>query len=153
MERRGRLVLPAAGSTPAALDVEPQPKRRRAVRAGLIVAAALVLMPVVFVVPPHFLWPLVALVAGLYFARKVWVGEYVVRSFEGACPRCGEALTLEPGTRIRSRERIECYGCHREPELVVAGDADGSGADATPNAASANAASSGPGSSDPAGAS
>ncbi len=120
MERRaGRLVLPAAGTAPAALEVEPQPKRRRTVRAALILAVSIALMPVVFVVPPHFLWPLVALVAGLYFARKVWVGEYVVLSFEGTCPRCGEPLEVEPGTRLRGRERIECFGCHREPELVV----------------------------------
>lgn len=117
--RPAHLTLPASPSAAAALVVEPRPKGKRTARAVAMVAATLVLTPVAFLVPPHFLWPLVVLALGFYFARREWVGEYVVASFEGACPRCGGALTLEPGTRIRGRQRVECYGCHREPELVV----------------------------------
>ena len=117
--RQALLRLPASGSAPASVEVEPQPRRRRRLRAAVILATAVVLMPPVFFVPPHFLWPLVVLGAGIYLARRAWSGEYIVRSFDGACPRCGEPLAVEVGTRIRGRQRVECYSCHREPELVL----------------------------------
>lgn len=151
--RRARLTLPASPSATASIVLEPRPKGKRTTRAVLILAATLVLTPVVFLVPPHFLWPLVVLALGLYFARREWVGEYVVASFEGACPRCGEALTLEPGARIRGRQRLECYGCHREPELVVGGEppAVGSGDDgsATGGSSEAGSGAGGPDAGDP----
>lgn len=118
--RRARLVLPASGAAPAVLEVEPQPRARRAARAAAIVVGTVALAPATFLVPPHFLWPLVVLAVGFFFARRHWIGEYVVRSFEGACPRCGEALTVDAGARVRARQPLECYGCHREPELVLA---------------------------------
>ena len=117
--RRARLVLPAAGSTGARLTVEPRSRGTRTTRAAVILATTLVLAPVAFLVPPHFLWPLVVLAAGAYLAYRAWTGEYIVHAFEGACPRCGEPLAIEPGTRVRGRQRVECYGCHREPELVL----------------------------------
>ena len=125
--RRARLVLPAAGSTEARLTVEPRSKGTRTTRAAMILMMTLVLAPVTFLVPPHFLWPLVVLAAGAYFAHREWTGEYIVHAFEGACPRCGEPLEIEPGTRVRGRQGVECYGCHREPELVL-DEATGDGA-------------------------
>jgi hypothetical protein len=86
--------------------------------------AAVVVSPLVIVVPPHIIWPLIALGVGIYFARRTWKGEYVVTSFEGKCPRCGEPLELETGTRIQGRELLECFNCHREPELVVEDDTE-----------------------------
>ena len=117
--RRARLVLPAAGSTEARLAVEPRPRSMRSTRAAVILAMTLVLAPVAFLVPPHFLWPFVVLAVGAYFAYREWTGEYIVHDFDGACPRCGEPLEIDPGTRVRGRQRVECYGCHREPELVL----------------------------------
>lgn len=125
--RRARLVLPAAGSTEARLTVEPRPKGTRTTRAALILVMTLFLAPVTVLVPPHFLWPLVVLAAGAYFAYREWTGEYIVHGFEGACPRCGEPVEIEPGTRVRGRQRVECYGCHREPELLI-DEATGDGA-------------------------
>ena len=125
--RTARLVLPAAGTTEARLCVEPRPGRHRRTRAALILVAALIGAPTAFLVPPHFLWPLLVLAVGAYFAHREWTGEYVVASFEGACPRCGEALEVEAGTRIRSRQRVECYGCHREPELILDAGPGGDG--------------------------
>lgn len=117
--RRARLLLPAAGSTEARLRVEPRARGTRRTRAALILGGSLALAPVAFLVPPHFLWPLLVLAAGAYFARREWTDAYIVHEFEGACPRCGEPLEVEPGTRIRERPRVECYGCHREPELIL----------------------------------
>lgn len=120
--RRARLVLPASGTAPARVELEPGPKGERTMRAVAIMATSLVLMPVVFFVPPHILWPVVVLVAGLWLARREWTGAYIVESFEGQCPRCGEPITLASGTRLRDRQRVECYNCHREPELVLDDD-------------------------------
>lgn len=120
--RDARLELPAAGSEPAVVEVVHRPGRKRATRAALVLGLTLLLAPAVLLIPPHLLWPALVLAAGLYRARREWAGEYFVESFEGACPRCGEPLKLKPGSRIRGRQRLECYGCHREPELVLGGD-------------------------------
>ena len=117
-----RLVLPASGATEARVRVVHRPQRQRVVRAALVLAVAAVVAPVVFFVPPHVLWPPVVLIAGLVLAWREWRGEYTVESFEGRCPRCGYSLTLDPGSRIRGRQRLECYGCHREPELILGED-------------------------------
>jgi hypothetical protein len=127
--RSAHLVLPAAGEAPAKLEVEPQPAGKRKTRAVLIMVAAVVVSPAVLLVPPHIIWPIIALGAGIYFARRTWKGEYVVTSFEGNCPRCGEPLELDEGTRIQSREILECFNCHREPELVVEDDGSGGESD------------------------
>ncbi len=46
-------------------------------------------------------------------------GRYTVLSFHGACPRCGEALTLKRGSKIGLPHPMTCYACHHEPELAV----------------------------------
>jgi hypothetical protein len=114
-----RLELPGGGTTPATIEVVYQPRATRMSRAIIILVLSWVLMPVLFFIPPHFLWPLVSLIAGILLARRYWRGEYYVTSFEGACPRCDTAIEIKPGTRIRSRQSVECFGCHRQPELVV----------------------------------
>ena len=118
------LVLPASGSSPARVRVVHRTTGQRAGRAALALGGSWLLMPVVFFVPPHLLWPVLVFGAGLVLGWREWRGEYVVESFEGACPRCGQELSLEEGARIRDRQRMECYGCHRQPELVL-DDADG----------------------------
>jgi hypothetical protein len=118
-EPEARLVLPGAGSTRARVLVERQPVGRRAAGALLVLAVAIALMPVVFFVPPHFLWPLVSLGVGSFAAWRLWRGTYSVVSFEGRCPRCDTELDIPVGTRIRRRHTVDCYGCHRQPALVL----------------------------------
>ncbi|NIP81813.1 MAG: hypothetical protein GWM90_22375 [Gemmatimonadetes bacterium] len=96
-----------------------QPRATRVARALIVLAVTLVVMPVVFFLPPHLLWPIVVLGAGAYLARKYWVGEYHVRHFQGACPRCGTELEMKAGQRVRNGQVLECYGCHRQPRLVI----------------------------------
>lgn len=88
-------------------------------RAILILVVAVVVAPVVFFLPPHFVWPLVVLGLAGYLAYRSWVGEYHVVEFEGECPRCGSELELPENARIRARHSMECYGCHRHPELII----------------------------------
>ena len=121
--REARLVLPGAGASTAAVAAVAQPSARRTTRALAIALVTVAVAPISFLLPPHLLWPLIVLSVGGYFAWREWWGEYVIESFEGTCPRCEEPLSVDPGTRARGRHRIECYGCHREPELILA-DAD-----------------------------
>ena len=114
-----RLELPGSGTAPASVEVVYQPRATRLARAVIVLVVSWLLMPIVFFVPPHFLWPLLSLIGGIVLARRYWRGEYYVTTFEGACPRCGTAIDLVSGTRIRGRQTLECYGCHRHPELVL----------------------------------
>jgi hypothetical protein len=123
-DRQARLVLPASGAAPARVRVIHRSPGGRAARAAVALVGSWLLMPAVFFVPPHLLWPVLVFGAGLAFGWREWRGEYVVESFEGSCPRCGQELSMKEGARIRGRQRVECYGCHREPELVL-DDSDG----------------------------
>jgi hypothetical protein len=114
-----RLSLPGSGTTPAEIEVVYQPRATRVTRAVLIGVLALLVAPVVFFIPPHFLWPLAVLLVAGFMARRTLVSEYHVTSFQGACPRCGTDIEIEPGTRIGARHTLECYSCHRQPQLVV----------------------------------
>jgi hypothetical protein len=119
-----RLVLPGSGTTPAEVEMVYQPRATRLTRALLTLVVSWLIIPVVFFIPPHFPWVLGAFLGGLYFAWRFWRGEFYVSSFRGACPRCGTALELRPGARIRREQTLECYGCHRRPELIVDGPGD-----------------------------
>ncbi len=116
---RAWIILPGSGTSEARIRVERQSTGVRVVGAMLILAVAIALMPVLLLVPPHFLWPPVSLAVGGFLAWRFWRGTYSVVSFEGRCPRCDAALDLAAGARIRRRHTLECYGCHRQPELVV----------------------------------
>ncbi len=115
-----RLTLGGHPTVPARVEVTFLPARGRAIRALLSLAVCWALMPVVFFLPPHVLWVLAAFTAGIWLAWRSWSGEYVVRSFEGACPRCGSPLALPPGSRIGLPHRMTCYQCHHHPVLEVA---------------------------------
>ena len=114
-----RLELPGSGTEDAEVEVVYQPRSTRLARALIVLAIAFVIAPVAFFVPPHFLWSLVVLAVGAYLARRYWRGSYYVLRFEGSCPRCGSELPLEQGSRIGDRHTLECYGCHRQPRLVI----------------------------------
>ncbi len=114
-----RLVLPGHESVPASADVIYRPARERSTRAILTLVGFFVLAPIVFFVPPHIPWVLIAFGSGIYFGLRQWRGEYVVQSFTGECPRCHSPLTIEPGTRIRLPHRLDCFNCHHEPSLEI----------------------------------
>lgn len=115
----GKLVLPGAGSTEATVEVIYQSQATRASRALITLAVAILIAPVLVFLPPHFLWPIVAIAAGAWLAWRYWTGEYYVTHFEGRCPRCDTPLEMARGTRIRGDHTLDCYGCHRHPTLIV----------------------------------
>lgn len=114
-----RLVLQGSASVPADVEVVYQPRATRLTRAILSLGICWVLMPLVFFIPPHVPWVFAAFAAGIVFFVRSLRGEYHVASFEGACPRCGRGLEIKAGSRIRGRHVLDCYGCHRQPELVL----------------------------------
>lgn len=104
---------------PADLTVERRPKQARVTRAGLALFGFLLLAPVVFFIPPHLPWVLIAVTAGVYFAYKQWTGEYVVHQFRGTCPRCNAELRIDPGTKVKLPLQMDCYECHHQPVLEL----------------------------------
>lgn len=116
---RARLNLPGAGTAPAEVEMVYQARATRMTRAVTTLVASWLILPVVFFIPPHIPWVLLVFAGGLFMAWRFWRGEFYVSRFEGACPKCGTALELKPGARIRQRQTLECYGCHRSPELIV----------------------------------
>ncbi len=114
-----RVTLAGNGTVDVTVEVLYQSRATRLSQAILTMGVAVFAAPVLFFVPPHFLWPVVALVLGAWLAWRHWKGAYHVIHFEGSCPRCATPLALKRGASIRSRQKLECYGCHRHPELVL----------------------------------
>ena len=111
------LHVPGSPSAPASARFRPRSARERALRALGAVALFWIPIPVVFLVPPHLPWALLAFGLGLFFGLRQWRGTHVVEHFGGRCPHCGEALELEEGSKVRMPLRLTCYGCHREAVL------------------------------------
>lgn len=105
----------------AEIAVEPRPRQTRIARSAGALVGFLILAPVVFFIPPHIPWVLLAVGAGLYFGRREWVGEYVVHAFSGQCPRCDAELSIQPGAKVRFPLELDCYKCHHQPVVEING--------------------------------
>lgn len=114
-----QLTLPGHPSSPVGIEVAYQSAARRFLLAALSLAGFWGVIPWVLWVPPHYPWPVVCFVAGLYLAHRFWTGRYRVRTFAGSCPRCGRWLRLPSGSKINLPHTFTCYGCHFEPSLEV----------------------------------
>jgi hypothetical protein len=115
-----RLTLAGHAPVPAQVQVRPRPRKQRMVRALTLLLVFWALVPLVFFIPPHLPWALGAFAAGIYFALRSLRGEYVVDAFAGSCPRCGQPLTIAPGTLVKIPYAVTCYHCHHEPALQLA---------------------------------
>jgi hypothetical protein len=118
-----RVALFGHPPSPATLVVEPRSAVTRRTRAITGLLGCWLLMPVVFFIPPHAEWVLLLFFGGIYICRKEWTAEYVLRQFEGNCPRCGTALRVKGGTTLRFPHGIPCPGC-RHTCALEAGAAD-----------------------------
>lgn len=114
-----RLSLGGHDPAPARVEVVFRPSSLRLRRAALSLGAFWVLIPIVFFIPPHLPWVLIAFGLGVYFAYSNWSGTHEVRSFEAGCPRCGKGLEIKPGSRIRPPHKLVCYACHHQPRLEL----------------------------------
>lgn len=118
------LYLAQHDPTPVDVDLTYRSGWSRAVRVVLILAALPAVAVVSFMIPPHGEPLFVAVGLGLYLLYREASTQFVVRRFEGRCPRCGGELRLERGSRLTASRRIPCYGCHFHPVLVFAGPED-----------------------------
>ena len=114
-----RIVLGGHPSRPARLVARRCPRWARVARtvgfvalwiASTLGTLALTLDPFVASLP---------FLVGVSLVYRSWKGRFRVEEFQAACPRCGEDLRLEPGSRIDLPHPLVCYHCHHEPELAA----------------------------------
>ncbi len=114
-----RIVLRGHGSVPAELEVVKYPRARWALRTlgYLLLWLIWTLGTLLFTFDPFVAsFPFVI---GGAMAYRSWTGRYQILAFRGHCPRCENALTIKPGSKIDLPHPLVCYNCHHEPELVV----------------------------------
>jgi hypothetical protein len=114
----GTLSLFGFPSTPARLTVQPRSATWRAIRASAFFAGGILLAPLVGLVPPHAPWALGVLGIGGFLGLRKWRERFTILSFEGACPKCGEALSIPSGTPLRPVMTVPCPGCHHDSRLT-----------------------------------
>lgn len=91
---------------------------------------ALLIAPVVAVIPPHAPWILGALTGGGILARRRWIERFTVLDVEGTCPRCGAPVKVAKG-RLRKPHPAACEACHFDMSVHLPAEAlDGNGAGA-----------------------
>ncbi len=114
-----RITLFGFGVVPANARIEARSVGWRVRRASIALAAGLIVAPAVFLVPPHAPWALGALGIGLVTARRRWAEAHTLHFFEGACPRCGERVSISRPVRLRHPHAVSCPSCHYELALSV----------------------------------
>ncbi len=114
-----RITLFGFDVVPADARIEARSTGWRARRASMALAAGLLVAPAVGLVPPHAPWALGALGMGLFMARRWWAEAHTLHFLEGACPRCGEGVSLSSPVRLRHPHPISCPSCHYESALSV----------------------------------
>ena len=114
-----RITLFGFDVVPANARIEARSTGWRARRASIALAAGLIVAPAVGLVPPHAPWALAALGMGLVMARKRWAEVHTLHLVDGACPRCGESVSLSRPARLRHPHPISCPSCRYELALSV----------------------------------
>ncbi len=106
-------------SVSADARIEARTRGWRARRAAIALAAGLIAAPLAALVPPHAPWALGALGIGLLTARRRWAEAHTLHFLEGACPRCGEGITLSRPARLRHPHATSCPSCQYELAITV----------------------------------
>ena len=114
-----RITIFGFDDVPADARIEGRSVGWRARRAAIALAAGLIVAPLVALVPPHAPWALGALGIGLLTARRRWAEEHTLHFLEGACPRCGEGITLSRPARLRHPHAASCPSCQYELAISV----------------------------------
>ena len=115
---RAWIVLPGHREAEARVDMVPFPFWARAFRtAGLAAGWGLAAVATFFAMFDPFLTSIPVLV-GMFGVYRSWRGHFLIRSFHGGCPRCGQAMRLKPGARISVPHPMICYSCHHEGQLL-----------------------------------
>jgi hypothetical protein len=113
------VTLRAHRPAPAHVELAYRPLSGRVARSLLALICCWGPIPLVAWIPPHYPWVLLAVVAGIYLARRNFTGRYRVSYFAGICPRCGHPVSLGVDRCISLPHTLTCYSCHFEPTLEV----------------------------------
>lgn len=114
----GEAVLFGFPSTPVEVSLKPRSRAWRMAGAARTMGIAVVVAPVVAIVPPHAPWVIGALAGGGILARRRWTEHFTVLGGSGACPKCGEPLKIKSG-RLRHPHPLPCEACHHESTLQL----------------------------------
>lgn len=108
------------GFEPARVEVTLL-RRARSWRVGgaaRTMGVALLIAPLVAVVPPHAPWLIGVLAVGGTLARRRLGEHFTVTGVKGACPKCGAEIASGAG-RLRSPHPLPCEACHHESMLRI----------------------------------
>jgi predicted RNA-binding Zn-ribbon protein involved in translation (DUF1610 family) len=114
-----RITLFGFDDVPADVRIEARSVGWRTRRTAIALAGGMIAAPLAALVPPHAPWALGALGISLLTARRRWTEEHTLHFLDGACPRCGESITISRATRLRHPHAISCPSCHYELALSV----------------------------------
>ena len=117
-----RVVLFGFEPAAATVALRRRPRRWRVGGALKIMAVAVVVAPVLGLIPPHAPWIIGALAVGGFLAKRRLDERFTVVSLEARCPRCDASLQAPVG-RLRDPHPVPCQACHHEPALHVPTDA------------------------------
>jgi len=101
------------GFDPASVEAVIIPRSRawRVGGAARTMGVSVVVAPVVAIIPPHAVWLMGALMTGAFLARKRYVERFTLVSVAGACPKCGNEITIK-AMRLHTPHQLPCDGCH-----------------------------------------
>jgi hypothetical protein len=116
---RARITLFGFDEVQGTARVEARTAGWRARRATWALAAGLIAAPIVGLVPPHAPWALGALGVGLFTARRRWAEQHTLHTFEGACPRCEEPISISRPVRLLRPHPVSCTSCRFELSISV----------------------------------
>ncbi len=116
---RARITLFGFDVVPANARIEARSVGWRVRRAAIALAAGLIAAPAVALVPPHAPWAVGALGISFLTARRRWAEKHTLHFLEGACPRCGEGITLSRPAPLRHPHATPCPSCHYELAISV----------------------------------
>lgn len=124
VDARAHVTLFGYDPTPATLRLHPRSRSWRIGGSVRTMMIALLVAPLLGLVPPHAPWAFGALVGGGLLARRRWTERFTVLGVEGTCPRCGGAVVASLG-RLTSPLPVVCAECHHEASVVLAASEPG----------------------------
>lgn len=82
---------------------------------------AMLVAPVVALLPPHAIWPIGALMTGGVLARRRLHERFTLVTLEGPCPKCATPFNSKRG-RLKEPHPLQCDVCHHESRLKLPPD-------------------------------
>jgi len=118
----GQVALFGYDSTPATIHLLPRSRSWRVGGSVRTMAVAVLVAPLMGLVPPHAPWIIGALAGGGFLARRRWQERFTVTSVDGTCPRCGGTVKAATG-RLRDPHPATCEACNFEASVEVPSEA------------------------------